>query len=207
VSRADAGERAAAAGGDGGLDERQLLARVAEGDRGAFRTLYRSYHRRLGGFLMRIVGRLDLTEEVINDTMFAVWCSARSFRGESRVSTWIMGIAYRQALKALRRNASRNREWSVDPQVAAESTDSGGTERRELRELIDRALASLPPKQRLVIELAYFMGHSCEEIASIVDCPVGTVKTRMHHARTRLRTLLPELSGCPAGTGLEGESG
>ncbi|HSE13344.1 MAG TPA: RNA polymerase sigma factor, partial [Rudaea sp.] len=63
------------------------------------------------------------------------------------------------------------------------------------KDLLDRALATLPPEQRLVVELTYCLGHSCEEIATITDCPVNTVKTRMFHARRKLRELLPGLSG------------
>src|SRR5512134_3594333 len=82
--------------------ERQLLRRVADGDRQAFQTLYLAYHRRLARFLTRVTRRYDVAEEVINDTLWVVWCKAGQFRGESQVSTWIMGIAYRRALKALR---------------------------------------------------------------------------------------------------------
>ncbi|HUG99019.1 MAG TPA: sigma-70 family RNA polymerase sigma factor [Gammaproteobacteria bacterium] len=182
-------------------EEQALLAAVAQGDQGAFRRLYLIYHRRLGSFLLRILGRLELTEEVINDVMFIVWKKAGSFRGESRVSTWIMGIAYRQALKALRRartalpvdSAPFGRD-DFEPRVG------DGAEQREMREWIERALAGLPPKQRMVIELAYFMGYSCDEIARLADCPVGTVKTRMHHARARLRQKLSRLAGTPPGS-------
>lgn len=177
-------------------EERALLAAVAQGSQGAFKRLYLIYHRRLGSFLMRMTGRLDLAEEVINDVMFVVWKKAGSFREESQVSTWIMGIAYRQALKALRRTRSAP---PIDPTPRGcenyEPAGADGAEQREAREWIERALAALPAKQRMVIELAYFMGYSCEEIAQLADCPVGTVKTRMHYARVRLRRSLIRLSG------------
>lgn len=186
------------------VDEAELLAAVARGDQHAFKRLYLVYHRRLGGFLMRVTGRLDLTEELINDTMFVVWKKADSFRGESRVSTWIMGIAYRQALKALRR--AQQSPWS-DPAARnkdpGELPDADDGERQETREWVESALGGLPPKQRIVIELAYFMGYSCEEISRIAACPVGTVKTRMYNARIRLRGLLLKLSG--AGSDVSGE--
>lgn len=181
---------------DQAAEERALLAAVAQGNQGAFKRLYLIYHRRLAGFLMRMTGRLDLTEEVINDVMFVVWRKAGSFRHESLVSTWIMGIAYRQALKALRR-ARSTPAIDATPQgpETFEPAAADGAEQREAREWIERALVALPPKQRMVIELAYFMGYSCEEIAQLADCPVGTVKTRMHHARDRLRRSLTRLSG------------
>ena len=77
------------------------------GDRAAFKELYLIYHRRLARFLMRMTSRHDLIEEVINDTLWTVWLKAGDFRGDSLVSTWIVGITYRRALKALRRHGAR----------------------------------------------------------------------------------------------------
>jgi RNA polymerase sigma-70 factor (ECF subfamily) len=176
-------------------EELTLLAAVAQGDEQAFRRLYLTYHRRLGGFLMRITGRLDLTEELIDDIMFVVWKRAGSFRQESRVSTWVMGIAYRQAMKALRRRSAA--PVPMPPDADGEVPEPGsldGAEREEALEGIESALARLPAEQRLAIELAYFMGYSCREIACLAECPVGTVKTRMHHARIRMRELLARFS-------------
>jgi len=87
---------------ESGDRELQLLARVAEHDRAAFHDLYILYHRRLARFLMRFVRRYDLAEEVINDTMWEVWREAADFKRASRVSVWIMGIAYRRAVTTLR---------------------------------------------------------------------------------------------------------
>ena len=178
------------------VDDLVLLGRVAEGDRDAFRRLYSHYHRRLHRFLMRLTRERQLTEEVINDTMMVVWQHAADFRGASRVSTWILGIAYRRALKTLER--SRNAS-AQDVIVAAASVPdnllldalSQGT---ETHDWIDSALAKLSPEHRMVIELAYFLGFSCEEIAEIVGCPLGTVKTRMFYGRERLRQVLVALA-------------
>ena len=86
--------------------ELELLRQVAAGDRTAFKELYLIYHRRLARFLMRMTSRHDLIEEVINDTLWTVWLKAGDFRGDSLVSTWIVGITYRRALKALRRHGA-----------------------------------------------------------------------------------------------------
>lgn len=168
-----------------------LLAAIASGDRDAFRALYLAYHRRLSRFLLRFLRSHALIDEVINDTLYAVWCKAADFRGESQVSTWIFGIAYRKALKAVRKDG-RAAHFEPMPLGDAHTPVDPAQHQDELRECIDRALASLPAPQRLVIELAYFMGHSCEEIAAITDSPVATIKTRMFYARERLRALLPE---------------
>ena len=174
--------------------ERELLARIARSDRAAMQKLYFVYHRRLHRFLARTLPP-DQVDEVINDTMFVVWRHAGDFRGDSRLSTWLLGIAYRLALKRLKRNGGRS-SASLDQLEAVEAglADDSGASQREQREWIDRALRTLPAPQRLTIELAYFMGHSCDEIAVMTSTPVNTVKTRLFHARARLRALLPQLA-------------
>ena len=170
--------------------ELELLRQVAAGDRTAFKELYLIYHRRLARFLMRMTSRHDLIEEVINDTLWTVWLKAGDFRGDSLVSTWIVGITYRRALKALRRHGAARpmliEEVAVAPDAQLED---------ENREWLGQALAELPLEQRMVMEFSYLMGHSCEEIAQIMQCPVNTVKTRMFHAREKLRRSLPRLAG------------
>jgi RNA polymerase sigma-70 factor (ECF subfamily) len=171
--------------------ERALLARIAAHDGAAMKELYLLYHRRLARFLMRLTTRYELAEEIINDTFWVIWQHAGDFRGASRVSTWILGIAYRRGLKTLR--------YAGPPPADTDLELEAGTEeparQEELNEWLDVALKRLPLKQRMVIELAYHVGHSCEEIASIMQCPVSTVKTRMFHARRKLKTLLTHLAG------------
>ena len=87
----------------GSADEAALLRRIAVGDRQAFESLYRGYFPRLTRFLERLIRRSHVVEEVLNDTMLVVWRKAASFNGESKVSTWIFSIAYRKALKAVKR--------------------------------------------------------------------------------------------------------
>jgi RNA polymerase sigma-70 factor (ECF subfamily) len=170
--------------------ETLLLQRVAERDRQAFEELYNAYHRRLSRFLMRLAPRYDFAEEIINDTFWVVWRKAGEFRGASRVSTWIMGIAYRRALRALR---DERQVTSIDRRLSEESTpdsdDSAAT--ADMQDWISRGLS----EQRLTLEMAYFLGHSCEEIAAITGSPVGTIKARMFHAREKLRLSLPLLGG------------
>jgi RNA polymerase sigma-70 factor (ECF subfamily) len=173
----------------------QLLSAVASGDRRALEALYLGYHRRLARFLSRIAPRYENIEEIINDTFMVVWQHAKDFRGASRVSTWIIGIAYRIALKSLRRNDGLLRAKSSEdlPEESVEPMEA-----TELRDWIAHALSHLPLEQRLTMELAYHLGHSIEEIAEITDCPVGTVKARMFRARAKLREYLPLLGGIAA---------
>lgn len=171
--------------------ELELLRLIVLQDRAAFKELYLIYHRRLARFLMRITQQHELIEEVINDTMWTVWQKAASFRGASRVSTWIVGIAYRRALKALRRVGNAMLNTSIDD-AALIATPPGNDDERQW---LQQGLSELPLEQRMVLELAYLLGHSCEEIAEIMECPANTVKTRMFHAREKLRRSLPRLAG------------
>jgi len=172
--------------------DNDLLVAVAAGNRQALEELYLSYHRRLARFLSRFTPRYENVEEIINDTFMVVWQSAKDFRYASQVSTWIIGIAYRIALKSLRRNDGLVRAQRFDslpePWVEPMKDD-------ELRDWVAHGLSHLPIEQRLALELAYNMGHSIEEIAEITASPVGTVKARMFHAREKLRQYLPALSG------------
>ena len=179
---------------DDALD-RELLDSVRDGNRVAFQQLYVKYYHLLLRFIYRITGQLEAAQEGVNDVMLVVWRSAAAFEGKSKVSTWILGIAYRKALK-LRQGAKR---WTERFKAAdADSDELSGvagehSEHTDLRDLLDHGMRNLPAKQRAVVELTYFYGYSYEEIAAIVDCPVNTVKTRMFHARARLKILLPAL--------------
>ena len=186
-------------GGSSAAREHELIARVAQRDRRAFEELYNLYHRRLARFLTRLTRRYDLAEEIINDTFWVVWRSARDFRGDSQPSTWILGIANRKARNAFRSAARSRARQNLDPPSFPLTSEEPARE-TELRDWLSQALGELPVEQRLAVELCYELGHSCEEIATIMGCPVNTVKTRLFHARAKLQKLLPELAGRPAGT-------
>ena len=166
----------------------ELLNAIAAGDRRALEKLYFSYQRPLDRFLSRFTQCRENIEEIINDTFMVVWRNAGDFRWESQVSSWIFGIAYRTALKSIRRQKYRSAalsldEWpvqTVDPMLEA-----------EIRDWVRTGLNRLPDEQRLTLELAYHMGYSLLEIANMTNAPVGTVKARMFLARQKLRQHLP----------------
>lgn len=174
--------------------ERLLLARIASGDAAAFDALYRLYHPRLVRFLGRMLHRTNCVDEVVNDTLLVVWQRGGSFGERSKLSTWIFGIAYRKALKALRRWDGEVLQPESDADIAA-SLESGpspeeAVARRDVRRALHTALQELSREQRAVIELCYFQDLNVAEIAHVLGCPAGTVKTRMFYARQRLQPLL-----------------
>ncbi|HTM71577.1 MAG TPA: sigma-70 family RNA polymerase sigma factor [Luteimonas sp.] len=176
--------------------DRALIQRMAAGDRDALSTLYRDYHGRLCRFLSRLTRRPDVIEEVVNDCFWIAWQHAGQFRGDARVSTWLMGIAYRCGLKALRRQGNEAFDELTEDTLLPEMdgvADPG--EDRELRDLLGKALEHLTADQRVVVELVYGIGHSLNEVAAILQCPVGTVKARLFHARVKLLNVMPALGG------------
>ena len=178
--------------------EEAWIRRIAESqDRAALAALYREYQPRLVRFLGRVTRHEALIEEVINDTLWIVWQRAADYRGDARVSTWIMGIAYRVAMKALRDQDDPCWRGNSDDSELENLLVTDPRADRETRDWVAKGLARLPPDQRLTVELVYGQGHTLEETAAIMECPVGTAKARLFHARVKLRNLLPELAGEP----------
>ncbi len=180
-----AGSKKTPGGGDS-----KLLAGVQAGDASALQTLYCGYRPRLTRFLRRFTACHLTIEEVINDSFMAVWMHARDFRGDSQVSTWIFGIAYRTAMKALRR---RPRECYLDDMAKIYEPAIDPTADAELKDWLHFALEELSIEQRLCMKLAYEYGYTVDEIAGIVTAAPGTVKSRMFLGRAQLRAI--HLSG------------
>jgi RNA polymerase sigma factor (sigma-70 family) len=168
-------------------DEARLVERIRARDLRAFESLYKAHHPRLSRFLSNMLRRPHLVEEVLNDTMMVVWNRIEAFHGESKLSSWMFGIAYRQGLSALRRS-----DDPVDDPYpeSRESLDAGPdqvADAQRSRQALVRAIDALSPAQRAVVNLTYFQELGYREIAEIMGCPVDTVKTRMFHARRLLR--------------------
>ncbi len=171
--------------------DRELLRRIGGGDRRAFQRLYIRYHQRLTRFVTRLTSRGWDAEDVVNDALLVIWQRARDFRDESRVSTWIYGITYRCTLKTLRRRRAQARADALEIRSGVETARDAGQETED-QQMLNLGLERLPNDQRLVLVLAYCLDCSCEEIAAITRCPVNTVKSRMFHARRKLRTFMSE---------------
>lgn len=163
--------------------ENKLITQIAAGDESALRALYEIYYPRLARFLLRVTNDREHIVEIINDVFLAVWRGADGFRGDSNVSTWILGIAYNKGLKHM----SRQRKVPLDWRAGAtfDNEHDRIDHQRDTRQL----LAELSPEQRAVFELTYYFGYSYSEIGDILNCPENTVKTRMFHGRKKLRAL------------------
>ena len=177
------------------IDETRLITGIASGDLRAFEQLYRIYHPRLTRFLTNMLRHTHLVEEAVNDTLMVVWRKPEAFNGASKVSTWIFAIAYRTALKA----RSRYKEPVEDPHGDQRASPDAGPEmalgQRQVQDVLLSAMDELSADHRAVVDLTYFHEAGYREIAEILDCPVGTVKSRMLHARRRLKDVLADRLG------------
>jgi RNA polymerase sigma factor (sigma-70 family) len=178
------------AGRAGAQDEVLLVRRVAAGETRAFEELYRLYHPRLTRFLINILRRPHLVEEALDDTMMVVWRRPASYTGVSKVSTWIFAIAYRTALKALSRLDEPQEDLDAEQRPTLDRDPEQTLGDHQVQKMLLNAMDKLSSDHRVVVDLTYYHEAGYREIAEIMNCPVGTVKTRMFHARQKLKHLL-----------------
>jgi RNA polymerase sigma-70 factor (ECF subfamily) len=173
--------------------EVELLQRIAGGDQGALAEFYRRHGQVVLAQIVLVVGDRALGEEILQDTMLAVWRGAGAFRGDSRVRSWVISIARRQARDRMRRRQLR----VVDDACLAEhaSRDPGpdvvALDRAEAAET-GNAIRALAPAHREVLGLACGAGLSLPEVAGVLQVPLGTVKSRLAAARAALSRVLDE---------------
>ncbi len=186
----------------------RLLVRIGQGDEAAFRELYRAFSRRLYAYVIRKLGNEAQAEEIVADTLYEVWKAPARFRGESQFSTWLIGIARNKVLMAFR---SRKPDAVYeDLQEIAEviaSEDAGAFEQlaqRQRREGVQHCMERLSDDHREAIHLVFYEGMSLAEVAQVQSCPENTVKTRLFHARQKLRNCLKLLLEREGGGSLTG---
>ena len=172
-------------------DERQVIRRIAIGDRDALAELYACYQRTLFNYLLQLTPDRGLAEEILQDTLVAVWKSAQSFEGRSSVRTWLIGIARRQAHNTLRqRRLPLADETEMEGLVATDPEPEAWTLASFARDELAAAFRQLAPLHREVLVLTFVQELSYQETATILEVPVGTVKSRLSNARRALRAQL-----------------
>lgn len=168
----------------------ELLARVGEHDREAFEVLYGRYVRPVFSLALRRLGDRGHAEDAVQDAFAAIWRSASTYRPErGAAGGWLYTVARNAIVDRLRRNGpSADAELpelaSSEPGPAQQAEDSDVSFR------VHRALEELEPREREVIELAYWSGMSQSEVAEYLSLPLGTVKTRTRSGLARLATVL-----------------
>lgn len=165
-----------------------LVQAIARGDEEALARLYERYAGLLFNYLLALVDDRQTAEDLLQEVFLAVWQGARRFRGRSTVRTWVYRIAHHRAIDHLRR---RRPQVSVDEvTLVADHDPEAMVEQSRRAEAVRRALATLSPTHRAVVELTFVHGLSYREIADVLGCPPGTVKSRMSHALRYLKAAL-----------------
>jgi RNA polymerase sigma-70 factor (ECF subfamily) len=182
--------------------DENLLTRLRDGEREVFGPLVRRYERELFGYLRRYLGDDDLADDVFQNTFVQVFLKIRQYEPGRAARPWLYAIATNQAIDALRR---RNRRIADRPADAVAAPDEDGeprplfellpapgdappdaAERGEQREMVRAAVARLPELLRQAVLLVYFQGLKYQDAADALGIPVGTVKSRLHAALTKL---------------------
>jgi RNA polymerase sigma-70 factor (ECF subfamily) len=168
----------------------ELLARVGEGDREAFETLYRRYVRPLFGLALRRLGDRGQAEDAVQEAFAAIWRSASTYRPErGAAGGWLYTVARNAIVDRLRRNGP-NTDAELPELASSEPGPAQQTEDSYVSWRVHRALEELQPREREVIELAYWSGMSQSEVAQYLGLPLGTVKTRTRSGLSNLASLL-----------------
>ena len=157
-----------------------LLRAVGRADRQAFRELYERHAERVYRFSISLVRNTHLAEEVLQETMLTVWKSGASFRGASKATTWILGIARNQAHSLLRREKKGER-LPEDPKGEPDPAEVA-----EIDVRVTRALQTLSSEQQEVLHLVFYEEMSLADAAAVLGIPEGTVKSRLFYARKAL---------------------
>ncbi len=187
--------------------DQELVEQSRHGDASAFDGIARRYGKRLYNVALRFLGNREDASDVCQETLLRAYESLDGYRGDARVYTWLYSIAANLARNKLRDGSRKGRDKGTSlealsetaPAVAAAAAASRrnpGTDamEHEMEEILQQCLAELPDHYRLPFVLRTFDDLSYEEIAEVMDCPPGTVKSRLNQARKRLRERLRELA-------------
>lgn len=175
-------------------DVLRLLGRIEQRDEGAFRELYRAFSRKLYAYVLRQLSNEAQAEEIVSDTLYEVWKAPERFRGDSQFSTWLIGIARNKVLMAWRgRKPDADHDDLDDVAETLASNEPGAFEQlaqQQRSEGVRHCMSKLSSEHRECIHLVFYEGMSVGDVAKTQQCPEGTVKTRLFHARQKLKNCL-----------------
>jgi RNA polymerase sigma-70 factor (ECF subfamily) len=175
------------------LNDSDLIARAKNGDTAAFETLIEAYQSKVYNLAYKMLYNREDAADAAQDALIKIYKSLGAFQGKSKFSTWVYRLTYNICIDALRRR--RTETIPIDDALAdGGANPAGEAERRERVREIYRAISGLSPDHRAAVVLRDIDGHSYDEIAEILDCSVGTVKSRISRARDRLKEILYEYS-------------
>ena len=182
-----------------------LIARACQDDPEAFRLIFERYSRPVISFIYDMVSNRELAEELTQETFVRAYRNLPTMREETKLSTWLFGIARNVALEALRARARDNTRVDLEDRLVRglRGTEPEPVDRllgKELNEVIQRSLAALDEDKRLVFTLKVFQQCSYEEIAKITGFSISKLKTDLHRARSEMRRRIRPYAGAACGS-------
>ena len=176
------------------LTDSDLIKACIPNNEEAFVVLYQRYENRVFQYLMTIMNEATLAEETLVEVMLAIWKGLNSFKGQSKVSTWIFGIAHHKAVDALRKVISQQRgriplEDIADTEGSNENPMEDA-QQKGMALLTNQGLRTLSSDHREILHMAFYEELSYPEISELLGIPVNTVKTRVYYAKQQLKKRL-----------------
>lgn len=169
--------------------EAELLQGLQAHDEQAYSYLYDHYSKALFAVIMPIVLQRDVAEDVLQEVFIKVWQNIRSYdAGKGRLYTWMLNIARHHSIDRIRSKDFNNQVKTTDLPVNVYNKEDEANLINDVG--LTKTLSNLPGESRVLLELAYFQGHTHEEIARILDLPLGTIKTRIRNTIIKLRKIL-----------------
>ena len=171
----------------------EFVRRLRAGDRRAFEELVRTQQHRVYGLALRMLGDPAEAQDVAQEAFLRAHRGLPEFRGDARLSTWLYAIASRLCLNRLagsERRIVRHGDDTLSRLADAHPGPDQALERSELEEALHRAIGELPEERRIVVVLRDVEGLAYEEIAEVLELPIGTVRSRLHRARLDLKEKL-----------------
>jgi RNA polymerase sigma-70 factor, ECF subfamily len=166
----------------------QLIQRIASGDEAALRDFFARHASAMLAYAIRLVNDPTLAEEIVQESLVAVWKGAGNYRGMSKLLSWVLGIVYHKSMSALRERQDLPLEED-SLHMPEQSMPGSLAERSDRTRILVQALNELPPDQKSTLELVFFQRMSLDETAEVMKCSPGTIKSRLFTARNNLRKI------------------
>jgi len=180
------------------LADKQIVQLINSGHEDAFPELYHRYSSDIYNYILRLVSKPNVAEDLLQEVFVAAWQGLDAFKQESSVKTWLFRISHNKTMSWMR-TFYRNQE--VDQDATIDAVDGLAPDMQTLlswrAEMVQEALNDLSANHRSVIELFYYHGLSYAEISEVIGCPIGTVKSRMSHAMKYLNGILTNFGLAP----------
>ena len=175
--------------------DKLLILRAQQGDAQAFEALYQQHLKRVYNIAWRMMGNDADAQDIAQEVMLKAWRALPAFKLDSTLSTWLYRIAVNACSDELRRRRTKTVSVEVLTDTGHEPGDSGFEQNVAMGESLSRAIGALPNEYRSAVVLRDVQGYSYEEIAEILNCPIGTVRSRINRAREQLRRLIDRGGG------------